>query len=130
MRLVVCGLGNTLTWQTVRSVRYPCEAHLDEQLTLNHQAAGSTPVTRTVTLLWRGTMPEICYHCGTMAENDTFSKDVISKDHAVCHGWFHCGPGCCGDCYVCEEDTVLGVNDFSSLEALRSAYRKQEESYV
>lgn len=75
-------------------------------------------------------MPEICYHCGTMAENDTFSKDVISKDHAVCHGWFHCGPGCCGDCYVCEEDTVLGVNDFSSLEALRSAYRKQEESYV
>lgn len=36
-------------------------------------------------------------------KNKGVSIKVAKKDHENCHGWYHCGPECCGECPVCGE---------------------------
>lgn len=42
----------------------------------------------------------VCYTCmNEFAHNST--PQQLEDNHAVCHDWYHCGPGCCGECRHC-----------------------------
>jgi hypothetical protein len=43
---------------------------------------------------------DICYSCENLIEEGK-TQEEVDKDHEECHGWYHCGPQCCGECDVC-----------------------------
>ncbi len=45
---------------------------------------------------------EECWQCRELLEKSV-NKNKVDKDHEDCHGWYHCGPECCGGCPVCDE---------------------------
>jgi hypothetical protein len=41
-----------------------------------------------------------CPECGDMAKAGA-TQEKLDEEHDNCHGWHHCGAGCCGGCPTC-----------------------------
>jgi hypothetical protein len=53
----------------------------------------------------------ICYRCSELRRKG-YNDKQLAKEHAGCHGWFHCY-GHCGPCPFCGEQgaQILGEDD-------------------
>lgn len=45
----------------------------------------------------------ICTNCEDLIELGKASQEEIDDSHLECHGWFHRGRGCCGECSHCNQ---------------------------
>lgn len=42
-----------------------------------------------------------CDRCKELSQQQDITQEDIDKEHFSCHGWYHCGEGCCGVCRHC-----------------------------
>jgi len=41
-----------------------------------------------------------CWQCKDLLKGKK-TQEEIDKEHNSCHGWYHCGNKCCGECDIC-----------------------------
>lgn len=43
---------------------------------------------------------EVCFKCEQLIKYGK-TQNQIDIEHENCHGWYHCGNECCGECSYC-----------------------------